>query len=438
MNGRVIAARFVCVVAFASFTAAPAWAQRESGPFGGLFGGQNADRQQSLDVRGSFFGAYDDNVLDASRPQAAIDPRFRKSGISGGASGSLVYDRRGDWVQFGLNGGTSVRQYAASPDLATAMYYGGTSLAVKTGAKLDFDARGSFAYSPFYQFAPFLDAGGSDLGPLGPGFGLAAIAERNTTMNASVGMTSRFTSRSSVGISVNGRETRLLDSPAHDLRSIGGQAFFQHRISRGLGFHLGYARDRIEYSAPDTPRVTNESFDGGIDYGDTLSFARRVSLSFSTSTSAVRVRDETHFRINGEVVLSRGFRRTWSTAIGYVRATEFVAGFRDPVLSDSVRGSVGGMLARRVHWTTGLGYTRGRVGYVDSSTLAAYSASSKLSYGMTRLLGLYGQYSYYHYSVPSGAAVLDFFPRFSRQAVSAGLTLWIPIVNDTRAPRDTR
>jgi hypothetical protein len=438
MRRYALGARFVCALALGCVTAAPAFAQREAGPFGNLFGGQSTDRQQSLDLRGSLFGAYDDNVLDASRQTASVDPRFRKSGISGGGSGSLAYDLRGDVVRFALNGGTSVRQYAASSDLAAAMYQAGTSLGVKAAPRLDVDARANFAYSPFYQFAPFLEAGTPDLGPLTPGFGLAAIAERNTFLGGTIGLNSQFSARSGVGASVNFRESRLLDNPTHNVRAWGGQASFQHRLSRGLGLHLGYGRDRIEYAAADTPFITSESIDAGLDYGDTLSFARRTSLSFSTSTSAVHVRADTHFRLNGNIMLTRGFSRTWSGAIGYVRATEFIAGFRDPVLSDSVRASLGGMLARRVHWTTGLGYTRGAVGYGDSSRLAAYSGASKLSYGMTRLVGVYGQYSYYRYDIPDGSAALDFFPRFSRQAVSVGLTLWVPIINGTRAPRDTR
>jgi hypothetical protein len=112
---------------------------------------------------------------------------------------------------------------------------------------------------------------------------------------------------------------------------------------------------------------------------------------------------------------------------------EFVAAFVEPVLLDSVNGSFGGLLAPRLSWSSSAGLSRGQVGFNAVEHFTTYSASSGLTYGLFRSVGVYGQYNYYRYQIPQGSTTLNLLSHFGRQAVSVGLTLWVPIINNGRA-----
>src|SRR5207249_1344264 len=95
-----------------------------------------------------------------------------------------------------------------------------------------------------------------------------------------------------------------------------------------------------------------------------------------------------------------------------------------------------GLLAWRVRWSAGTGYTSGLIGF-GSDSFTSYSATSRVDFALTRQLSLYGQYAYFHYEVPPGASALDLVPRFSRQSGSVGLSLSLPLINVT-APKEPR
>jgi hypothetical protein len=427
----------VCALGLATVSAAPAFAQRANGPFGStLDGPDKGARTQGLDLNGSMFGVWDQDIFPASEATTLLDPRLTESGASGGLSGSLAYDRHGDWGQFNAAGAANAREYVSNPQLIAA-YQGNTSFSTNITPKIGFTAGGSAAYSPFFQFAPFLDPGMASVGPLTGGFQYAAVAERNLGLDASVGLTDNFTRRTSLYISASGHDWRLLDDPQNNLRSYGAEVGLRHSVTRTLSLHLGYGRQENQFAfANQTPYVT-QTINAGLDYGDSLAFARRAAFSFGTSTEAMRFLGETHYRLNGHARLTRGFSRTWSTWIGYERASDYRLGFRAPLLTDQADAGIGGLAAWRVKWSTGIGYTHGTVGF-GSDSFSAYSASTRADWALTRQLSLFTQYAYYHYELPTGSTVLDVIPRFSRQVATVGLSVWVPIINDVRPPKEPR
>jgi hypothetical protein len=430
------------IAAFAAFAllqvaaVSPAYAQRANGPYSGLFGGApSAERTQGLDFNMALFGAYDDNAFPALAASDIIDPRLKQSGASVGTTASLNYDLTGDRAHFTWSGGGTGRKYS-SPGAVVA-YNTGSSFSLKLRQKLVFTAGGGASYSPFFQFSSFQDPAGGPSGPVTSDFGFAAVAERNVIASGSLGLTSNFTARSSFVVSVDRYEAHLLDSPENDLSSWGGHVGVRHHLTRALGLHLDYGQQQVHYATPDAPTYTNASIDAGVDYGQTFTFARRTSFSFTTSTSAVRYLDQTHYRLNGSAQLSRGFRRSWSAHTGYSRDTEFRIGFRAPLLTDSITAGVGGLLSLRTKWSTAGGYTRGAIGFAGSG-FNVYSASTRLDVALNRTLGLYGQYSYYRYEIPPGSSDINLLSKLSRQIATVGLSVWVPIINDTRPPRESK
>ncbi|HEV2984196.1 MAG TPA: hypothetical protein VGX46_07400, partial [Vicinamibacterales bacterium] len=66
MSRTVFGIQFVCALAVCVAVAVPAAAQEQQpsgGPFSGLFKGSPKEQPQTFDLRGSAFGAWDDNLL---------------------------------------------------------------------------------------------------------------------------------------------------------------------------------------------------------------------------------------------------------------------------------------------------------------------------------------------------------------------------------------
>jgi hypothetical protein len=100
-------------------------------------------------------------------------------------------------------------------------------------------------------------------------------------------------------------------------------------------------------------------------------------------------------------------------------------------LNDSVNAGVSGLLSLRTKWSAGASYTSGAIGF-GGAGYSDYSASSRLDFALIRNLGLYGQYAYYAYTIPAGSSTIDMLSNLSRHTVLAGLSLWIPMINDVR------
>jgi hypothetical protein len=423
----------------------PALAQRANGPYSDVLGSApDENRTQGLDLRAQMFGGWNQTIFPDSAAATAADPRLKDSTTSGGLMGGLLYSLRRDTTKFTLNGSANASEYSSSPVLTSA-YEASTSLSTNLTRSLTLEGNGSASYSPFYEFTPFLsgdmtNAGllaGGNAGPLAGVFDYAAVAERIVRLDSTVGLTENFTKRTSLSVAASGRDWRMLDAAQNDIRSWGGRATVRHSLTRSLGVHLGYGRDQYEYASTGSALSVNETIDAGVDYGNTLTFARRTAFTFTTSTAATRYLGDTHYRLNGSARLTRGFGRSWSANVSYYRNTDFVIGFPAPLLDDAVDAGVGGQLALRVKWSAGGGYSHGTVGS-GSDTFAGYTGTSRLDIALTRSLAAYAQYAYYHYDMPAGSNVLNLASAFSRQVGSVGLNLTLRLVNDNRPPKSPK
>jgi hypothetical protein len=425
-------------------TSAQAQTPRSNGPFAGLFGGDiTQPRTESLDFRGSVFGAYQ-NVAVPDGVVGVVDPRYQQSGPFSGATGSLTYERHTERARFGANGGATLWQYTAISEGTTAGANGSTNLSVNLNPKLLLDARAGVSRSPFYGFSPFLfDAGvpvgGSAVpngGLLTPGAGSASFGEDVFDMNAGTALTSNFSKRTSISGALEWRQSRFLGLSANDLASWYGRGTFNHRLSRAMSLHAGYGSEQVQYGAstsvPNETRLRNETIDVGLDYGDTLTISRRVRVSFGSSTSVIRFQNDTHFRLNGRASISRGLRRTWSASASYVRDSEYTAGFVAPLLTDSANGWFGGLLNPRTRWGVGGVFSHGTVGFDTSGSFYTYTFTTRLERALSRRMGVFAQYDYYKYQVPQNSTQLPLFSMFARNMVTGGLTFWAPLISDSR------
>ena len=108
--------------------------------------------------------------------------------------------------------------------------------------------------------------------------------------------------------------------------------------------------------------------------------------------------------------------------------------------TEETERALSNQIGRNTSWSAGGGYTRGTIGFSsDSSTrFHSYDAGARLTRAVTRHLGVFGDYSFYWYEVPTGSTVFVFLPKFRRQSVSFGVSVWAPIINDPRSVTPVR
>lgn len=452
----------MCALAVACSVAAPVAAQQQEpsgGPFSGLFGGGGtAGRTPFLDVRGGLFGSYDDNVLTQA-PNAdpnLFDPRFQRPGMASGLESSVTYgySRTGhgrSGTQVRLGGGASLKEFSSgsSTNLWVPSYDANVGISTNLTPKVAFAARAGTGYAPYYQYAPFLGNTTPEnnpifdnnpipsVSPVGTDTGFAARSEWVGSFNAGASITDKFTKRSSISADIGWEDTQIFGQAKIDTRQIHGQ--FTHKLTRQFGFHLGYGVQEAFYSRESQPgtRNVNNLFDVGLDYGGgPISFARHYALSFATGMSAVRQGSETQFRVDGSATLVRSIGRTWGASIGVIRGTEYILGFGQPFFSDSANAGFGGQIAPRLNFSAGGGYMRGQLAFAQSGdSLVSKNASTKLTFAISRHVGVYGQYSYYQYDAPIAFfSTLEFPRQLHRRSATVGLTLWAPIIQQARRP----
>jgi hypothetical protein len=365
------------------------------------------------------------------------------SSASGSYSSTYVAPLQSGSGAVDLGGGSTLLQplFSVGPDVPS---YGGTagaSVSAKLSRKVTFTASASGSYSSLYSFTPIQPVASSDPAQPLTGGGLASAAEPIVTTRASSGLTDSLTKSSSFSVFgdwtqsriVNGSADNTANGIAGNLTTLGVRAVFSQQIAKGLGFHLGYGHTVTQYQ--NAPSTESDNIDAGIDYnrGGTIALGPRTTITFATSTALITTADrngggsQTHFRVNGNAGIARRLGRTWSASLTYVRGLGYDAGFSDPILSDSVTGSFGGLLAPRTNFSSSASWTRNQVGF-GGDAFGGYSATSALNVGIIRSVGAYAQYTYFGYTVPPSTAALNILSNFSRQTVSVGLNLWVPII----------
>jgi len=215
-------------------------------PFSGLFRGSPKDQPHTLDVRGSVFTAWDDNLL-AQVPGAGdsinLDPRSLKQGVANGFQGSLTYGfhRNGTRSQFSLGGDASVHEFAGGLDNGVLWFHSynlstnlRTSITNKTSVL--FGAGGS--YAPYYQYAPFLKSTMGEESPVGSDYGFAvnSVFVRSTFAVASV--EHRLSKKSSISAGVDWVQNVIDGSGGQSVDTRSARMAFTHNLTRKLGFRL--------------------------------------------------------------------------------------------------------------------------------------------------------------------------------------------------------
>lgn len=415
----------------------PAVASAQRNPFSDLFG-RAPEREgkefTSVYLRSQMGVQWGQTLREDVHLPDAVPP-----GIAAGADASLVGDIIRDRYQIRGQGRYSYQEFRQDPPFGAPAMDAAIGGNLKVTTRLNLEAGAHYARSPFYQllwFAP------TQPGTLQSADRSAIVLMQNETVEASAGIISNFTRRSTISLLGFVRETRFEKLPQNDFSSRGGRARWQRQMTKNLAVHAGYGMEEMRFQGPDpdeTGKYTSELLDIGVDYARGFEIMRRTTFSFGTDTSMTRQNGGTrHFRVNGHVLLERAFNRTWLAQISARRTTEFLPGFRAPVFSDRGEASIAGYLSRRLILNLHAGGGQGQVGLSDPRKFISYTGDARLTFAVSRHFGVFTQYVYYHYQHPPDPQAMLILPKVARQAVSVGVQTWFSLIDKERVSSDPR
>ncbi|HUQ87463.1 MAG TPA: hypothetical protein VM096_07890 [Vicinamibacterales bacterium] len=423
-------------VALTLLLPAIAGAQERRNPFTELFG--RLPERQGGDVTKIDFrttsGVQFSQILETDPAAGGGDV---PEGLAGSADGMFSLLHATDRLQSQAHARIGYQEYRSDPVWGAPAYDTGGQVSVRASQRLSIDAGGRFTRAPYFQLLPSPAFVFGDVGLAGDPF--IAYLTDNQSVEGRAGITADYTKRSSLGISGTWTETHFLKASEDDFSARGFRAQWRRRMSRDLSVHVAYARDEMRQRRLGADRFMNESFDVGVDFATSLPLARRTTLSFVTETSVLRENaGKRHFRLNGTAELAHGFKRTWRSSLSVLRATDFLPGFTAPVFSDTARASLSGYLAKRFILNAGFNATQSQIGFSNGGDYLTYSGDSRLTFAISRHYGIFGQYVYYHYRLPSTAESIVPLPQLSRQSYAFGVRTWLPIVNKDKVKSDPR
>jgi hypothetical protein len=407
-----------------------------------LFGSSTGNTEQALTLRLNFGGAYDDNIL-AGESSTATDVESR-SGIIGQLGVSLGY--RFAVQRFSLAGsiGSGGGYY---PDLIkpwVQKHSGNLSATYDASAKTRISASQSISYDPRYTLARFPAVFGDmpEAPPVADDT-LDVLLTEHVMMSSAVEISQEITRRvragANVGYSRNASNGETQPVPDLAVLSYGGR--FTVNIARGLDLRLGYGQSEGRYDAGvGRTKYRQDNIDAGIDFNRALSLTRKTHLGFTSGATGVESGGSRQYRFIGSVRLTREIGRSWSAGLALSRDVGFWQVFREPVLSDGLTLSLGGLIGRRVQLSSGAGANRGDIGLSSTATrFTSYYASSSVQVGLTQSVGVSLSYSFYrHVFDGSGPLPLGVSPKSNRQSIRASVNLWAPLIERTRRPDASR
>lgn len=432
-------ARFI--VAVAALAAAPAYAQNPGGPFSALFGVAEqpiGSEYTVVDFRSASGMEWDDGLFvdrTFSGPQDGSSGDARHAGFAAAIDGRLSLVRHTTMSHLIADAMVIHREYFAEPAFGASSERGVISYSVNPTSRFGFSGTGSVSRQPFFQMISSSLFESPDWVVSVPSTPFAVVMQRNLATAGQAGFSYFLTKRASLTGQASRSHISFDEASTYDFDTTGYQGSFRYQISRDLAFRSVYGTDRYRVANNSDPFI-HERIDVGVDYLRNISLARRLTFEVTTQTGLVReLNGPRRFRLDGTARLMKWFRRTWRTALSAQRNTEFIAGFAQPVFTDTVNAAIGGMVTSRTQLFGRLGGGRGRFGVAgEGPRFETAVATARVSQALTRKFGVHVQYSYLHYDGPPEIASVAPLGRFARQTVSAGFNLWIPIHSQVKAP----
>lgn len=205
---------------------------------------------------------------------------------------------------------------------------------------------------------------------------------------------------------------------------------FTRQVSKFGAFRAGYGAGYGEAgSVTQSATALRHDIDLGMEYQRPLPFAGRTIVGMNTGTSVFRDGSSQRLRLMLEGRLAHSFSDRWSARVDYSRPIRYLAGVADPILSDTVAGSLTGRVTRSTEVAVVAGYSRGGVGFetagqdFTSRTLTAHFRARLARSWWFEAQAFTAAYSFSSADALAGPLAAE----FSRHGVRAGLSLAAPL-----------
>lgn len=457
-RGAMLATAVACALLCVG-VAVPADAQLINGadstrPYGALFGGAEPrpTGNQSLIVNASLFGGYDDDIFARGDNPSGSPNRPRVSGEFLGGQAQIAYQRRFRNANLSASGATAMRYVLDTQEYVPTFRAGNVSYMSSLSSRTDFMVSQSVAYRPFFTPVVFPATGtvGQSVGPefepgspgdidvTGPDDFTVASDQDGIRYSTFAQLNRRMSARS--GLQFRG-QYGLADFSAEDTRGVNNTRWaaggaYHYDIARPLTARLGYTY-RAFRPKGQQQRVAH-NINAGLVFNQPFAFQRgRTFFGFTTGSTLVtreRISEDvgdggrTIFRLVGTANVTHTFSRAWQASVNYAHQVGFWDGFDEPVESDRVIASLGGLLTRSVDVSMSVGYLSGAIGMRERN-FDTTLASARIRFALHTNVALFAQYFYYDYLYQDGVAdqVLA-APQLERQGVRGGVTVWWPLL----------
>jgi hypothetical protein len=318
---------------------------------------------------------------------------------------------------------SSIVPYATNVQTDRVSYAGAVRFSTRFGRRIELEVVESISERPLdgtglWGYSPAAPGAFSDALTTNASLGAA----RETRNDGEITLSRTFSRRSSVALSYQHTTARSVG-----LDTAGSQVValrLERRISPSGVFHAGYGFGTASFATAEAAAGVRHDFDVGFDYARPLPFSGRTMFAAETGSTLLSDGRTQRLRLVARGSLSRELAARWSTRFEYSRPMQFVAGFRQPFLSDALGVNVDGQLGRSWFLSMAAGAARGSVGL---RTQAPQYDSYTTSVRVHRQLGRAWRAEVEGFSTRfrfngSGSSDVALPARLARQGIRAGVS----------------
>lgn len=426
----------------------PAHAQLIEGPIGavgGVWGGHRPidpnRNTQALDVTFDLGSGWDRDP-NAFLIEDPDDNRDLTSWYATTATASGRY-RAGSVRRSIEASGRSYFNYQSNA--ADSLIGGGGNLVAATQLKRlrehELSAELDASYEPGWVFGALgPDIGGG--GPQDPGVGVAPpigiVEHRWLVLTGSTAYEHHWTRRSLTRVDYERRHLRPLEGGGDETDWQFASLEQRWESSPNLTLLAGYRFDQSGQTVEglDAPNASYQTLDGGWSYTKRFSPIRRYTVSLRAGASRLFESELTDDLGTWHPAVTGAFEYapspSWSMSAEVSRNVTILAGLDPaPVSNDNVEVSLNGTPNRKLRWSISASMARASTlatSLSRASVIDVAGANAQVRYAIATWSAIFASYGFYHHRLEDESILVSGFPpRYDRQSIRVGLTLWVPL-----------
>jgi hypothetical protein len=224
-------------------------------------------------------------------------------------------------------------------------------------------------------------------------------------------------------------DTRTTQASTQGLDVTSGRvgAHYGYRMSRYASLRLGYIYKLGNYGVDGTDRFESHDLDVAIDYSKPITPSRKTTFGFGAGASSVSRSTGPVWTSVGSANLRHQFGRGWFVKADFSRNAQLVEGFAEPFFANTITGSLGGFLGRRVEVLASTGYSKGLVGF-GSDDYSTRQGSARLRLALGKYMAVDAEGLLTHYLFDNRVTVPGTFSSgLNRWSVRCNVAIWLPL-----------